>query len=1173
MREHMTTMDLKSVRNARDLDLLRGSRFFDGDWYLRFNPDVADAGFDPALHFLQHGGAEGRDPGPHFSAARYLAQAGADAEARSNPLLHFLRRGLSTLDGQEPDRIGDALAAMGVTIPGLRPAPTRSDRDNDGPVAVFVTHSTHIGGAPAVLLSIADWFRRHTNYQVRIVSMSGGPWMSRFIETAPTFLVGELDVPEDRVEARRADLRAFIGGEPAFTFINSVAAGGYCRVDPYDAPRLAYIHELPKIVEHYARPFEHMRDAVQHFLCDGPAVAAALTTRYGIPESRTTVRECFIDLPEPVEFGAADRKRAQRAALGWPPDAKVVMGCGVVHWRKQPDVFVRAAAAIGGDVRFVWIGAGEDLDEMRRLAESLGVGDRVEFLGHRDDYRALLQAADIFALPSVEDPFPLVCLEAAAASAPSVIFREAGGMSAFVEPDGQPPAGLAVTLGDEDAYVAALRTLVEDDEARTRLARVAHDRVHAGYTVDHGCMEILKTIRAVAALPPLVSVVVPVYNSEAFLDERLRTIAAQSFKDVEIVLRDDCSTDASVAILTDFASRHPLARLERADVNGGSVFRAWARCIEAARGDLVWIAEADDACEPEFLRAMVAAFAVPGVRLAYGRSSVIDGRGRIVGDYRDSYLRDVAPGYWDESRCTPARQEINRALGRRNTIPNASAVVVRRSAALRAVPLVEGFTIAGDWAFYAAAIHGGRVAYAADAVNLHRRHEATVTRSLEGTVAYFHELASVGRLIRHLYGPDQDRDQAFDALLEAEAARFGVAGALPEGELPPGVGPRPPPGILYGIGDLSGGGAQMFAVRFVNGWIRDGAPAVLFNVGYLPDHPSVRGALSPEVPIVTAEEIMAVGLRQVLDDWGLQVVVSGHWWADMAIGRWLEAMEADPGARPIPPWIIVMHGCYENALDNPEEIHNQAAAYARAERHCALWVWTADKNRRLFDEGHVRPRATTTILNGFEPVAPSGSVTRRTLGIADGATVFTLASRAIEEKGWLVARDAFEALVGGEGGPDAHLLLIGDGPAAALAREGASPRVHLVSHTSRLADYIAISDVGLLPSWFSGESLPLVLIEFLAQGRPAIVSDIGRCALAVDAGALGTAGLVLAREPTTGRVAMPDILAAMRRFAQRPDLARELEPAAREAFRKFAFPTMLAAYREAMAGVLTSHTP
>lgn len=69
------------------------SPWFDVDFYLKNNKDVARAGFDPLLHYWKWGGIEGRSPSPEFDSAYYLRTNPGVAQSRVNPLLHYLHIG------------------------------------------------------------------------------------------------------------------------------------------------------------------------------------------------------------------------------------------------------------------------------------------------------------------------------------------------------------------------------------------------------------------------------------------------------------------------------------------------------------------------------------------------------------------------------------------------------------------------------------------------------------------------------------------------------------------------------------------------------------------------------------------------------------------------------------------------------------------------------------------------------------------------------------------------------------------------------------------------------------------------------------------------------------------------------------------------------------------------
>jgi hypothetical protein len=73
--------------------MLRQSGLVDGSWYHARYPDLAQAKADPALHYLQWGAAEHRDPGPYFCTAHYEQLYPDVAQSGINPLLHYLQTG------------------------------------------------------------------------------------------------------------------------------------------------------------------------------------------------------------------------------------------------------------------------------------------------------------------------------------------------------------------------------------------------------------------------------------------------------------------------------------------------------------------------------------------------------------------------------------------------------------------------------------------------------------------------------------------------------------------------------------------------------------------------------------------------------------------------------------------------------------------------------------------------------------------------------------------------------------------------------------------------------------------------------------------------------------------------------------------------------------------------
>ena len=111
---------------AAEISVVQGSSLFDCEWYLWTYPDVAQAGRDPLVHYLEIGWREGRDPGPHFGTSAYL-KANADvARSAVNPLVHFIEFGRAEGRGSFDPH----------PLPAT-PDPTRFDFPDAAPCATF----------------------------------------------------------------------------------------------------------------------------------------------------------------------------------------------------------------------------------------------------------------------------------------------------------------------------------------------------------------------------------------------------------------------------------------------------------------------------------------------------------------------------------------------------------------------------------------------------------------------------------------------------------------------------------------------------------------------------------------------------------------------------------------------------------------------------------------------------------------------------------------------------------------------------------------------------------------------------------------------------------------------------------------------------------------------------
>lgn len=1066
------------------------NEFFDPEEYLKLNPELRGHVLNPVIHYALYGWRQGRIIGSLFNGNQYLVANRDVAAADICPLSHYLAFGRAELRDPLP------------TSTSSRNIHSKKKGLSGSGTILLVTHDMGVGGAQAIVRTIAKWLIDSTGYDVKIVAIRGGGHQFLFEQVALIFNLEEALNRGDRTTALK-ELQRFAGREVRGILVNSIASYSFFEIWDQPTPAAAYIHELSKMISAYADGLDILKKNVRAFFAGSEAVKSVLCGEFGVESEKCHVIYDFINDAPFLHRDPCERRVEFKEAIDADVDKLLVVGCGTVNWRKSPDIFIevaRQSIESGLNANFVWVGSGPDEKACKDSIESLGLAGRVRFVGYQEDVSRWIGAADIFLLPSEEDPFPLVCLLAAAASIPIICFQDAGGVPEFTKLG----SGVAVPFKDADAMFRALRAYTENPELREETGRKGNELVESKFTVRMAGPEILHQMRQIMGTKPALTVIVPNYNYEKYLPERLRSIYRQTFQDFEVVLLDDASQDGSVALLDRWAASRSNTRLIVNSSNSGSVFLQWKKGISLASADRVWIAEADDFCEIDFLEKALAMMQDPNVFLVYGRSIPTDENGNVAGDYNEIYLNRISPGRWDRSYLSTDAEEISNALGLANCIPNASSVIVKKfELDERLSQTLSAMRLCGDWLFYILSAKGGYVAYVHEAVNYHRRHGSTVTKKMEGSDKYFTELAAVRQIIDASYSlPDKARTQA-RVFLNQDLERFSIEPSRRHQILQEfGFSDRggvQHPSLLVVASDLSPGGGQMFAIRLANAWARCGGRSFLLNARYSPDHDSVVSQLDGHVALFNADA-PDFNFVDLVEKFQIDVIHSSIWWADKLVANNIANLPDQVA------WIVTMHGCYETLLKHPEVDASFEKTLQFMLDRVDHWVFTAEKNKAVFEKYRF-PRRLSKVNNGFS-AAKITPLDRKSIGLRDGAFVLCLASRAIEEKGWYQAILAAEIL--NRKGRLVDLLLIGEGPVAEeLKKAGVPSFVHVIDQVGNLQDYINIADIGLVPTYFVGESMPLVLIEFLAQGKPVIGADVGEIKSMLTTAGGRTAGKVI----------------------------------------------------------------
>jgi len=225
---------------------------------------------------------------------------------------------------------------------------------------------------------------------------------------------------------------------------------------------------------------------------------------------------------------------------------------------------------------------------------------------------------------------------------------------------------------------------------------------------------------------PKVTALVPSYNHGGFLRQRLESILQQSYRNIELIVIDDCSGDDSDEVIKSLLKEHDFQYI-RNPQNSGTPFAAWEKAGSLASGDYIWICESDDFADPAFLETAVGKMQEnPNAVLFYCDSWVVDKDGNQVG-HTDTYFHKVwRESRWDQDFTSDGVAELADYQCRGQTVPNMSSVLISTKAFRQAYnPLLKRFKLTGDWLFIGWLMRYGQVIYCKKTLSNFRKHEET----------------------------------------------------------------------------------------------------------------------------------------------------------------------------------------------------------------------------------------------------------------------------------------------------------------------------------------------------------------------------------------------------------------------------------------------------------------
>jgi len=768
--------------------------YFESRWYLKTNPDVAATNINPLAHYLQAGSIERRQPSRQFDPRFYLARYRDVEAAGFDPLQHYLRYGRA--EGREPIQRPDRLRRMPQHFAGFR------RRVAAWKTILVVAHSAseHLFGAERSFLDILDALGALELNLVAVVPRNVSEYTEALRSRAGHVVALEYEWWRASQPVSEATVDSFCNiieeyGVSA-VYVNTIMVREpLLAATRMGVPSTIHVREL-------IRGDDWLRDQIE--LSHDEIIERVLgATDFVVANSKATL-EAFGDpqgslvIPNPTDLADFDIPNI--------PDPDAVR-FGLISSnieKKGIRDFVELARACEHRVpnaRFVLIGP------ETKLTRELLSGDRVpsnlEFPGYQSSCREAIEKTNVVLNFSLfKESFGRTVLEAMAARRPAIVYA----WGALPELVSDEETGFLIPYGEPLAAVGIVETLCRDLSRIGEMGRVARERAESNYSktryvhmMKRAAQELLKrgrdlpldgdrqprvgqravnaglnlesamedrdrplfdpglslsAIHAEAAgaatrkHPFEVSVIVPNYNYAAYLPERLSSIFRQTLRPAEIIFLDDMSTDSSVEVARSLLESQDIPfRMISNDARLGP-YRNWLKGLSLAQFENIWIAEADDSCLPDFLQtAQRGIQASSNVVIFYSQSAKIDAEGRVMAPDSLHHTDGISRTRWRNDYVQTGVREVVDALAYRNTIPNVSACVIKRAAALEAAALLDRFQFCGDWAFYCRMLRDGDIAFCKRPLNLFRRHEKSQTRSNLRSKAFLQEVAQVREII------------------------------------------------------------------------------------------------------------------------------------------------------------------------------------------------------------------------------------------------------------------------------------------------------------------------------------------------------------------------------------------------------------------------------------------
>lgn len=343
---------------------------------------------------------------------------------------------------------------------------------------LLINHEESLTGAPILFLNLCKMLK--DEFELILLSKQQGLMHEKFVQTFDRIVYTYTDE-----NFKINDEKSLIARlKPDLVYANTIITHKHAvAAKSLGIPTIYHIHEPPSTfyLNLSQRELWNFNMSADLFIACSEYVYKHLIRFMGCLPSQVKLVYEFVPVDEIIRLSKQNEQGIFKKTLEKKRNEKIVMMVGTANKRKGIDIFIKAYNLLQKKYKqhfkFIWAGPYNKMALSVRYKEITKLDNNFNFLGPQENPYQFLKNADIFVLPSREDPFPLVVLEAMALEKPIIAFKKSGGVAEALSDS----CGMLLNKISHRSLAKAIFTLSKDEKLMDRLIENAREKVKRNY--------------------------------------------------------------------------------------------------------------------------------------------------------------------------------------------------------------------------------------------------------------------------------------------------------------------------------------------------------------------------------------------------------------------------------------------------------------------------------------------------------------------------------------------------------------------------------------------------------------------------------------------------------------------------------------------------------------------